>query len=88
MYLLSYCLQFDSSVHVQGDQLLDIWILREYLQLEMNLHTPKNHSMDLERIIDDFIFICFIAGNDFLPPMPTLDVREVLLARGYYTVIE
>ncbi|KAG0485693.1 hypothetical protein HPP92_009772 [Vanilla planifolia] len=33
-------------------------------------------DVDVERIVDDFIFICFFTGNDFLPRIPSIDVHE------------
>ncbi|KAI5949265.1 RAT1 [Candida theae] len=54
---------------------LHVNVLREYLGIE--LYNPQiSFPFDLERAIDDWVFICFFAGNDFLPHLPSLDVRD------------
>lgn len=36
----------------------------------------KEFNYDLERVIDDFIFMCFLLGNDFIPHIPSLSIRD------------
>ena len=56
-------------------QYVKIPILRQYLFYEFKSLT-KFPYFDLERIIDDFVFMCFFVGNDFLPHLPSLHIRD------------
>lgn len=51
-------------------QILDLTVLREYLSKDLF----PDVRYDFERCIDDFIFICFFCGNDFLPHLPSISI--------------
>lgn len=54
---------------------LNVPILREYLAAEMFV-PGQSFRFDLERALDDWVFMCFFVGNDFLPHLPSLDIHE------------
>ena len=59
-------------------QRLSIPILREYLANEFVsvLNPPFQGEVSFERLVDDVVFMCFFVGNDFLPHLPSLDIRD------------
>jgi 5'-3' exoribonuclease 2 len=54
---------------------LHVSILREYLAVELDVKN-QGFKFDLERAIDDWVFMCFFVGNDFLPHLPSLEIRD------------
>ncbi|KAL0215456.1 hypothetical protein P9112_007640 [Eukaryota sp. TZLM1-RC] len=58
-------------------QFLHISLVRDYLKAEFETVTPFiSFEFNLESIIDDFVFLCMLVGNDFVPSLPTLDIAE------------
>lgn len=67
----------DDKFYHRPLQVISIKTLRDYLDLEMRpVAKQMKIPYDLERIIDDYVFLCIFVGNDFLPSLPLFDIRE------------
>ena len=65
-------------------ELLLISVLRDYLELEFNyLKNKITFTYNFERIVDDFIFLCFFIGNDFLPNLFSFHIENGALGHLY-----
>ncbi len=64
-------------------EVVNVNVIRDCLEIEffdVKQKMEKN-SFKLKNIIDDFIFICFFIGNDFVPKMFCFDIRKGYLEK-------
>ncbi|KAH3685269.1 hypothetical protein WICPIJ_003743 [Wickerhamomyces pijperi] len=65
------------SLEEQKFYLLHLSLVREYLELEFKeLESEVKFTYDFERILDDFVLIMYVIGNDFLPNLPDLHLNK------------
>eukprot|EP01105_Mastigella_eilhardi_P018926 TRINITY_DN4424_c0_g1_i1.p1 TRINITY_DN4424_c0_g1~~TRINITY_DN4424_c0_g1_i1.p1 ORF type:complete len:886 (+),score=140.38 TRINITY_DN4424_c0_g1_i1:262-2658(+) len=53
---------------------LRVCVMREYLTIIFADLLQQGY--DVERLVDDFVCVCFFVGNDFLPHLPTMTIHE------------
>ncbi|XP_036099817.1 5'-3' exoribonuclease 1 isoform X3 [Molossus molossus] len=68
--------------------LLHLSLMREYIDYEFSVLKDKiPFKYDIERIIDDWILMGFLVGNDFIPHLPHLHINHDALPLLYGTYI-
>jgi 5'-3' exonuclease len=76
----------DLYIHNVHFEFLHMGVLRDYLAYELETsNIIPTSPWDLERTIDDFVFMTFFVGNDFLPHMPALDIADNAFDLLFYT---
>ncbi|XP_076269715.1 5'-3' exoribonuclease pacman [Rhynchophorus ferrugineus] len=70
--------------------LLHLSLMREYIELEFQPVKDKlvNFKFDLENIIDDWVLMGFLVGNDFIPHLPNLHIANGALPTLYKAYME
>jgi len=93
IYLLRESLVFNKVIPDKF-LLLDIDYLKFGLIMDLKDHILEYDSCyiikNVERIIDDYIFLCYFLGNDFLPHIPGVSLKEDghdLLLKNYISIL-
>lgn len=69
--------------------LLHLGLLREYLELEFRpVANNLKFTFNIENIVDDWIFMGFLVGNDFIPHLPNLHISSNALPTLYKAYME
>jgi 5'-3' exoribonuclease 2 len=67
---------------LQSFEFVSIGDLRYLLEEEFRvLKHSLSFGFDIERVLDDFVFLCFFVGNDFLPHLPCMTIYEGAIDR-------
>ncbi|XP_073829964.1 5'-3' exoribonuclease pacman [Musca autumnalis] len=64
--------------------LLHLGLLREYLELEFD-ELKQYPDFDIAKLIDDWVLMGFLVGNDFIPHLPCLNISSNALPLLYNT---
>ncbi|KAL4710442.1 hypothetical protein ACJJTC_008844 [Scirpophaga incertulas] len=69
--------------------LLHLSLLREYLEQEfISIKDKLPFEYDLEKIVDDWVLMGFLVGNDFIPHLPNMHIGNDALPILYKTYMK
>uniref|UniRef100_A0A336LMV3 5'-3' exoribonuclease 1 n=1 Tax=Culicoides sonorensis TaxID=179676 RepID=A0A336LMV3_CULSO len=78
-----------ASVHETRFFLLHLSLMRDYLELEFDsIRSQIKFKFDIENIIDDWILMGFLVGNDFIPHLPNMHINSGALPLLYNVYME
>lgn len=63
-----------NTIHTEGFSYISINSLKRIIK-EIIVDKITHKNIDTVRVITDFVFLCFLCGNDFVPHIPSLSIK-------------